>query len=186
MTFLCNIELESFQKERSSFFTCLFHEIFNFHTFTTCNYVSWNWWILLKMQAHRNKGNAPSKRTMQRLLLWHLWIKTVFSLFEYLCKGNLEYIFFALEKQPKLSLCIYVIESLMKFEKFLDQMSSFGVLWKLKVLFCDFIHNLSQAPSKCLFKWIKVDKWDYFKNPSQEFKKSFCSGFLWIPRKTGR
>ena len=52
--------------------------------------------------------------------------------------------------------------------------------------FCDFIQNLSQAPSKCLSKWRKVDKWDYFTNPSQEFKNSFCLGFRWIPRKTGR
>ena len=32
--------------------------------------------------------------------------------------------------------------------------------------FSDFIQNLSQAPSKRLSKWIKVDKWDFFKNPS--------------------
>ena len=60
-------------------------------------------------------------------------------------------------------------------------------IWStMKVPFCDFIQNLSQAPSKCLSKWIKVDKWDYFKNPSQELKISFCLGFLWIPKKTGR
>ena len=35
-----------------------------------------------------------------------------------------------------------------------------------------------QAPSKWLSKWIKVDKWDYFKNSSQEFKNSFCFRFL--------
>jgi hypothetical protein len=33
---------------------------------------------------------------------------------------------------------------------------------------------------------MKVDNWEYFKNPSQEVKKSFCSVFLQIPRKTGR
>ena len=52
--------------------------------------------------------------------------------------------------------------------------------------FCDFIQNLSQALSKCLSKWIKVNKWDYFKSPSQELEFSFCLGFLWIPRKTER
>ena len=51
---------------------------------------------------------------------------------------------------------------------------------------CDIIQNVSQAPFKCLSKWIKVDKWDYFANPSQEFKNYFCWGFLWIPTKTWR
>ena len=31
-----------------------------------------------------------------------------------------------------------------------------------------------------------MDNWDYLKNPSHELKKSFCLGFLWIHRKTGR
>ena len=31
---------------------------------------------------------------------------------------------------------------------------------------------MSQALSKCLSKWIKVDKWDYFKSPSHELKKN--------------
>ena len=31
----------------------------------------------------------------------------------------------------------------------------------IKVPFFDFIQKMSQAPSKCLSKWIKVDKWDY-------------------------
>ena len=51
-----------------------------------------------------------------------------------------------------------------------------------KVPFRDFIQNMSQAPSKCLSKWIKVDKWDYLKNPSHKLKNYFCLGFLWIPR----
>ena len=38
----------------------------------------------------------------------------------------------------------------------------------------DFIRNMSQALSKCKSRWIKVDKWDYFKNASQELKNSFC------------
>ena len=33
----------------------------------------------------------------------------------------------------------------------------------------DFIQNMSQALSKCLSKWIKVDKWDYLKKDLQEF-----------------
>jgi hypothetical protein len=36
----------------------------------------------------------------------------------------------------------------------------------LKVPPSDFIQNMSQAPSKCLKQWIKVDKLDYFKNAS--------------------
>ena len=60
-------------------------------------------------------------------------------------------------------------------------------IWSAKkVPFRDFIQNMSQALSKCLSKWIKVDKWDYLKNPSHELKNYFCLGFLWIPRKTGR
>jgi hypothetical protein len=60
-------------------------------------------------------------------------------------------------------------------------------IWSAKKLsFRNFIQNISQAPSKCLSKWIKVDKWDYLKNPSHELKNSFCLGFLWIPRQTGR
>ena len=36
----------------------------------------------------------------------------------------------------------------------------------LKVPPCDFIQNMSQALSKCLKQWIKVDKLNYFKNAS--------------------
>ena len=46
--------------------------------------------------------------------------------------------------------------------------------------FSDFIQTLSLALSKCLSKWIKLDKWD----PLQELKFFFCLGLLWIPRKT--
>ena len=55
-----------------------------------------------------------------------------------------------------------------------------------KVPFYDFIQNVFQAPSMCISMWIKVNKWNYLKNPSQEFKNSFCFRFLWISRKTGR
>ena len=46
------------------------------------------------------------------------------------------------------------------------------------VPFRDFIQNMSQAPSKCLSNWIKVNELEYFKKPSHEFKKSFC---YWAP-----
>ena len=42
--------------------------------------------------------------------------------------------------------------------------------------------NLLQALSKCLSKWIKVDKWDYFHLRSQEMEIMNCSGFLWFSR----
>ena len=32
---------------------------------------------------------------------------------------------------------------------------------------------MSQAPSKCPSKWIKVDKWNHLKNPSHKFKIIF-------------
>ena len=35
----------------------------------------------------------------------------------------------------------------------------------MKVPFSDFIQNMSQAPTMCLSNWIKVDKYDYLKNP---------------------
>ena len=57
------------------------------------------------------------------------------------------------------------------------QVTSFEVLWK-----CHFV-ILSKM---CISIWIKVNKWNYLKNPSQEFKNSFCFRFLWISRKTGR
>ena len=55
-----------------------------------------------------------------------------------------------------------------------------------KVPFYDFIQNVSQAPSMCISMWIRVNKWNYLKNPSQESKNSFCFRFLRIFRKTGR
>ena len=60
-------------------------------------------------------------------------------------------------------------------------------IWSAKkVPFRDFIQKMSQALSKCLSKWIKMDKWNYLKNPSSDLENSFCLRFLWIPRKTGR
>ena len=52
------------------------------------------------------------------------------------------------------------------------QITSFDVLWKA---FSQFIQNISQAPLKCLFKWIKLD---YFNKWSWHLKNSFC--FDWI------
>ena len=53
----------------------------------------------------------------------------------------------------------------------------------MKVSFCDFIKKLSQAPSKCLFKWINGI---ISQIPQRNLKNDFCLGFLRIPRKTGR
>jgi hypothetical protein len=39
----------------------------------------------------------------------------------------------------------------------------------------NFIHKVPLAPSKCLSKWIKVDKWDYFQNRQQVFIFSLFS-----------
>ena len=41
------------------------------------------------------------------------------------------------------------------------------LIWSaMKVQFCDFIQNVPQAPSMCIPMWIKVNKWNYLKNPS--------------------
>ena len=37
-------------------------------------------------------------------------------------------------------------------------------------------HKVLLAPSKCLFKWIKVDKSDYLKKRLHDFKDSFYFG----------
>ena len=55
-----------------------------------------------------------------------------------------------------------------------------------KVPFYDFIQNVFQAPSMCISMWIRVNKWNYLKNPSRESKNSFCFRFLRIFRKTGK
>ena len=49
----------------------------------------------------------------------------------------------------------------------------------MKVPFYDFIQNMALAPSMCLFKWIKMDRLDYLKIGSRDFKKSFY--FLIVP-----
>ena len=51
----------------------------------------------------------------------------------------------------------------------------------MKVPFCDVIQNMSQAPSRSVQVLIREDKLDYLKNPSLDFKNSFCFGFLWNP-----
>ena len=54
-------------------------------------------------------------------------------------------------------------------------------IWSvLKVWLCDFIQNPSPALSKSLSKHKSEDKLDYLKNHSWDFKKYFCSRFLWI------
>ena len=57
----------------------------------------------------------------------------------------------------------------MKFDFFLDQMTSFEVFNSLM----NFIHKVPLTQSKCLSKWIKVDKWDYFQNRPQDFFFSY-------------
>ena len=55
----------------------------------------------------------------------------------------------------------------MKFKKKIGP--NYFILRAMNSAFSEFIQNMYQAPSKCLFKWIKVDKLDFFKN-------SFCFG----------
>jgi len=42
----------------------------------------------------------------------------------------------------------------------------------------NFIHKVPLAPSKCLSKWMKVDKWDNFQNGSLKFFFSFIFWFI--------
>jgi hypothetical protein len=46
------------------------------------------------------------------------------------------------------------------------------------MIFYDFFHKVPLAPSMCLFKWIKVDKLDYLKIGSRNFKNSFYFGIV--------
>ena len=68
----------------------------------------------------------------------------------------------------------------LEFEIFLDQMTSF------EVLFFDFNQKMSQAPSSSIQVLIWEDKLDYLNNTSQDFKNSFCLWFLWIFSNAGR
>ena len=61
------------------------------------------------------------------------------------------------------------------FETFKNKKSDF---LNSNTCFCTYLCSMSQALSKCLSKWIKVDKWNYLKNPLWELKKYFCLGFL--------
>ena len=71
-----------------------------------------------------------------------------------------------------------VFNPCMKFEIFFGQMPSFEVLWMCHYV----ILSKSQAPSKCLFKWIKVDKYYYLKNRPHNFKNTFYFGHSdWEP-----
>ena len=56
----------------------------------------------------------------------------------------------------------------------------------MKVPLFEFIQKMSQAPSSSVQVLIWEDKLDYLKNPSQDFKNSFCLGFLWVPSNAGR
>ena len=94
-------------------------------------------------------------------------------------KGPLSHCYFTrlnLKKMGPLQFCLPVFLGIHRNPKW---------HFSIPLPFHDFIQNVSH-PSKCLSKWIKVDKWDYLKNPSHETKNSFCLGFLYIPRQTGR
>ena len=43
------------------------------------------------------------------------------------------------------------------------------------------IHKVPLALSKCLSMWIKVDKYDYLKISSRDFKNSFYFGIVSVP-----
>ena len=59
-------------------------------------------------------------------------------------------------------------------------------IWSaMKVPFYDFIQNVALAPSMCSFKWIKMDKFDYLKIGSRDFKNSFYFGIVWFSSKPG-
>ena len=57
-------------------------------------------------------------------------------------------------------------------------------IWSaIKMPFFDFIQNQFQAPSM----WIKVNKWNYLKNLSQEFKNSFfLASYEYLERLEGK
>ena len=57
----------------------------------------------------------------------------------------------------------------------------------MKVSFCDLIQNVSQALSMCICMWIKVNKWNYLKNTSQEFYILYVLGsFEYLERLGGK
>ena len=45
-------------------------------------------------------------------------------------------------------------------------------------MFKNFIQKVSKAQSKCLSKWINVDKWDYFKTHPQDFFSLYILIFI--------
>ena len=55
----------------------------------------------------------------------------------------------------------------------------------MKVPLFDFIQEIFPALSSSVQVLIWENRLDYIKNPSQDFKNSFCLGLLGIPRKTG-
>ena len=62
-----------------------------------------------------------------------------------------------------------------------DNYLMWNPLRPMRAHFCHLIYQ-PQALSKCLSKWIKVDKWDYFHFRSQEMEIINCLGVLWVPR----
>ena len=47
------------------------------------------------------------------------------------------------------------------------------------------IHTMSQGPPSPGFRYLNLENWDFLRKDSQDFKNSFQSEFLEIPRKTG-
>ena len=70
----------------------------------------------------------------------------------------------------------------MKIKNFLDQMYSSEVLNNTLLYF---FQKVLLAPSKCLFRWIKVDKLDYLKNRPCDFKNSFLGGIVEVSSMPG-
>ena len=69
----------------------------------------------------------------------------------------------------------------MKFKE--NQLKDF--FWSImKMPFTKNISNMSQGPPNPGFRSVRVQKWDFLKKDSQDFKISFQCGFLWIPCKT--
>ena len=60
----------------------------------------------------------------------------------------------------------------------------FQLKWQTIVHYI-FFHKVLLAPSKCLFKWIKMDKLDYLKKGSRHFKNSFYFGIKKVPSMPG-
>ena len=82
---------------------------------------------------------------------------------------------------PKILAIFQNFQKLPKWHFFTHAWKSKFFWAKCQVPFSDFIQNMSPAPSICLFAWIKVDKLDFLKIGSRDFKNSFHFGIVWFP-----